>query len=176
VAALPPIKFAAPYIRAAIATLEGQMPEQVAQFNEQEENLVEIEAPATYHFGGTDLLSAFPWPQVEVAAIDGRFGAASYNYSERDYDPTINVVVWLEGVSGEIPELYEKALGIARCVIECLRPKDAFGPETELAEDGAIYWRGDVIPADPTDDNREFRRWRTPVFVQFRLEVVENFE
>lgn len=172
----PPIKFAAPYIRAAIATLQGQMPDQVAQYNAQVENESDIETPATYHFGGTDLLSAFAWPQVEVAAIDGRFGTASYDYSERDYDPTINVVVWLEGVSGEIPVLYEQALGIARCVIECLRVKDAFGPETELAADGAIYWRGDVIPTDPTDDNREFRRWRTPVFVQFKLSLVEKFE
>lgn len=153
------------------------MAEQVAQFNAELENAVDIEAPQTYHFGGTDLLSAHAWPQVEVAAIEGRTGAESQDRLEKDYDLTINVVVWLEGESGEVPALYEQALGIARCVIECLNVADAFGPSTELAEDGgAIYWRGDVVPPDPTAESREFRRWRTPVFVQFRLSLVEKFE
>lgn len=172
--ALPTIDFAAPLIRKAITTLQERMPGQVAAFNTEPGQAVQLAAPATYHFGGNDLLSAFEWPQVEVAAVDGRFGALSLGHVEADHSLKLNVVVWLEGDKGEFSELYEQSLGLARCVIESLTPLKSFGDEVYVPN-GGIYWRADAVPYDLTDDGRDFRRWRTPVLIQFSLELTEAF-
>jgi hypothetical protein len=173
--ALPTIDFAGPVIRAAIASLQAGMPGQVAAFNAEPANLAALEAPTVYHFGGQDVLDAFPFPQVEVFTPSGRTGNWAVQRVEVDHDLRLNVVVWTEGDTGEIPDLAEKALGYARCVIECLAPPDACGPRVELAQENAVVWQIDVIPGDPTADGREFRRWRAPAFIQLGLETVERF-
>jgi hypothetical protein len=171
----PPITFAAPIVRAALATLEAGMPAQVVQFNAEPANTIDLEVPQTYHFGGQDILSAYAFPQVEVAVVDGQLSGWSLGQVDADHGPTCNVVAWLEGEKGEIPELYEQALGLGRCVIECLAQPGAFGANAIPSRTRPAYWRVDTIPADPTSDGREFRRWRTPFFAQFPLDALERF-
>lgn len=176
--ALPTIDFAAPLIRSAIAQLQAAMPGQVALFNAEAANQVDIVAPATYHFGGQDMLNAYAFPQVEVAAVMGDTGQFGINRTEVDHDPRVNVAVWLNGDVGEIPALYEQTLGMVRCVIECLVPRGAFGPEVDIAQQGGVSWRVDVLPFDPTatspQDGRDFQRWLGSGLVQFRLETIEQ--
>lgn len=170
-----PIEFAAPVVRAAIASLQAGMPAQVAQFNAEAENTVDLEAPATYHFGGQDLLSGYAFPQIEVAVVDGQMGPWAVEHVDADHFPTCNVVCWLEGDQGEIPILYEQALGYGRCILECLAQPRAFGGNAQVSERQAVYWRVDTIPADPAADGRTFQKWRTPFFARFPLDAVERF-
>lgn len=169
----PAISFAAPFIRAALATLAADMPAQVDQFNL--EGNVQIEAPASYHFGGTDLLVANAWPQIEVSGVEGRLTGFSLGRVDADHDPTCNVAIWMQGDKGDFSELYEQSIGLARCAIECLVPPGAFGPGVQISQTGGVFWRADALPADPTADGRSFAKWQTPVFLQFQLETVELF-
>lgn len=177
--ALPTIDFAAPLIRAAIATLETSMPGQVAAFNAEPANQVEIEEPQTYHFGGEDLLNAHAFPQIEVAVVAGDTGNFAIDRSEVDHDPRVNVAIWLEGDKGDVSQLYEQMLGLIRCAIECLAPKNAFGPGVELAQQRGISWRADTVPWDPTASSpaqgRDFQKWMASGLIQFRVETVEHF-
>lgn len=177
--ALPQIKFVAPIIRAGIAQMQAHMADQVAAFNAEPANQVALVAPATYHFGGNDLLTAFAFPQVEVAAVTGDTGQWAIGHAEVDHNPRVNIALWLEGDQGEIPALYEQTTGLVRCIIECLSPAGAFGPGVQLAEEQAITWRVDVIPNDPTanspEQGRDFQKWLGSGLIQFRLEDVEQF-
>lgn len=176
---LPSIDFAAPLIRAATASLQTAMAGQVAAFNAEPANTVELAEPGTYHFGGQDLLAAFAFPQVEIAVVSGLTGAFAIGRREVDHDPRLNVAIWLDGEQGEIPTLYEKTLGLTRCVIECLVPPGAFGPGVEIAQQNGITWRIDVIPFDPTAstpaEGRNFQKWLGSGLIQFQLELVEHF-
>lgn len=179
--AVPSIDFVAPLLRAGIATLQRQMPDQVAAFRAEPANQVEVDPPATYHFGGQDLLAAFPFPQVEVAAVAGDTGNWAIQRVSADHDPRVNVAVWVDGADGggDVPTLYEQTLGLARCVIECLAPVGAFGAGVELAQQGGISWRIDVVPFDPTSstpmDGRSFQKWLGSALIQFHLETIEQF-
>lgn len=177
--ALPSIKFAAPIIRAGITTLEAQMPGQVAAFNAEPANTVELDEPQTYHFGGQDLLVSYAYPQIEVGATSGDTGNWAINRSEVDHDVTMNVAVWIQGEIGDVPDLYERVLGTCRCVIECLSPNNAFGPGIEIRQQKGISWRCDVIPWDPTHNSpaqgRDFQKWMGSGLIVFRLEDVEHF-
>lgn len=176
---LPKISFVAPIIRSATAQLETYMPGQVTLFNAEPANQVEIVEPQTYHFGGQDMLSAFAFPQCEIAAVTGDTGEWAIARSEADHDPRVNVALWIEGAEGDIPTLYEQTLGLVRCVIECLNPVGAFGPGVEIAQRQGISWRIDVVPHDPTartpSEGRTFQKWLGSGIVQFRLETVEHF-
>lgn len=169
------ITFAAPVIRAAITSLQNGLPARIAAFNAQAENQVDLVAPAVYHFGGTDTLTAYAFPQVEVAVPSGRTGAWSIGRGQVDHDPVLNVVCWHEVPSGDFATGYELALGMTRCIIETLTRPGAFGADAELGNEGSVFWRTDSIPEDFTDDGREFRRWRVPALIVFRLETVERF-
>lgn len=171
----PVIQFVGPEIRAAIATLKAGMAGHVALFNAEPANTVDIEAPATYHFGIADDLAAHPFPQVEVAAVEGRFGEWTVDRVHADHDPTVNVVVWLQGVTGQIAPIYEQLLGMARTVIELLAEPGAWGPEIELANENGIYWRvSETIPFETDDATREVKKWLAPAFLQFKLEKIER--
>lgn len=174
---MPKIQFVAPDIRAAIASLKAGLPAQVALYNAEPANTLDLVAPAdeAIYFGGNDALAAVGFPAIEVAAMEGRFGNFTVNRLEADHDPTINVVVWQEGTTGDIPTMYELALGYARVVIEVLMRDDAFGPGAEIAQQAGIYWRCDVIPVEPTSETREFRIWRLPMFLRFTIEKVERY-
>lgn len=170
------IKFVPRYIRGAIAALERDMPAQVAAFNLEPDNTVELEVPASYHFGATDRHAAFPFPQVEVAAVQGQTGRFEINRRAVDHDVILNVVVWLEGTTGEVGPVYEQLLGMARCVIEILTPTDAIAAGAEISNERGVYWRvSEAIPLDQDDENRTLQKWRVPVFVQLRIEDVEEF-
>lgn len=179
--ALPTIAFVAPLIRAAETRLQRYMPGQVAAFNAELANTVELDAPATYHFGGNDLLAAFAFPQIEIAAVTGDTGNWAIARTEVDHNPRVNVAVWIDGADGggDIPTLYEKTAGLVRCVIECLAADGAFGAGIELAQEQAIAWRIDTVPFDPTAstpaEGRTFQKWLGSGLVQFRLEDVEHF-
>lgn len=173
------IKFAAPLVRAATATLQAGMPAQVAAFNAEVANLVDIAVPATYHFGGQALLAAYAFPQCEVAAVSGKLGNFTHRQATADHDLMVNVALWVQGDEGDIPTLYEKTLGLVRCAIECLTPDGAFGPGVVLAKDLGISWRCDVVPYDPTASSpaqgRSFQSWLGSGLIQFRVEPVELF-
>jgi hypothetical protein len=177
--ALPTIDFVAPLIRAATATLQRDMPGQVAAFNAEQANTVQIEAPATYHFGAQVLLSAYAFPQCEIAAVAGDTGNFAVGRSEVDHDPRVNVALWVQGDKGDAPELYEQTLGLARCAIECLTPAGAFGPEVEIADGQGIAYRIDGIPFDLTANTpaqgRDFSTWLGSALLQFHLLTVEHF-
>src|SRR4051794_36271159 len=100
-APLPSIQFAAPLIRAATKQLQTYMGDQVAAFNAEPANTVEIDVPQTYHFGGQDLLAAFAYPQIEVGAVAGDTGNFAVNRDEVDHDPVVNIAVWIEGDVGD---------------------------------------------------------------------------
>lgn len=175
---MPGIGFVAPVIRAAIATLQADLAARIAAFNLAAANQVDLASPAVdaYHFGGTDVLTATTFPQIEVGSPQGQFGAWSIDRIEVDHDPVVNVSVWQEGVgAGNVPLAYEASLGYTQCVIETLAPKNAFGPDVEIAQAGGVYWRIDVLPDDPTSEPRDFRVWRVPALIVFRLELVERF-
>lgn len=186
---LPTIQFAAPIIRAALATLRANLPGQVALFNAEPANTVDLAAPAdnggalgdlgvAYVFGAADPLTAYGFPLIEVAVMEGRSGNASIDFMEFDHNPRVNVVCWHEGDRGELATTYEMSLGLARCVIECLIDDDAFGPGLVIRGDdqegGGIFWRADALPADIASDEREFKKWQVPVFLQFEVEAVER--
>lgn len=174
---LPKIEFIAPEIRAAITQLQTYMPGQVEQLND--EGYAQIIAPATFHFGGQDMLNAYEFPQIEVAAVAGDTGNFGIARTEVDHDPKMNIAVWQIGDIGDIPTLYEQTLGMIRCVIECMVPPGAFGAEVEIAQEAGISWRADVIPHDPTattpDKGRDFQKWLGSGLIQFKLEKVEHF-
>jgi hypothetical protein len=173
------IKFAAPLVRAAIATLQAGMAAQVAAFNAEAANLVDVAVPATYHFGGQALLNAYSFPQCEVAAVTGKLGNFPIRQATADHDMQVNVALWVKGDVGDIPTLYEQTLGLTRCAIECLAQPDAFGPSITLAKDLGISWRCDVIPFDPTAhtpaEGRDFQSWLGSGLMQFRCEPIELF-
>jgi hypothetical protein len=174
------IKFAAPLVRAATATLQAEMAAQVAAFNAEPANTVEIEEPATYHFGGQALLNAYAFPQCEVAAVSGKLGNFAIARATADHDLTVNAALWVQGEEGDIPTLYEQTLGLVRCAIECLTPTGAFGPGVELAQDLGVSWRCDVVPYDPTASSpaagRSFQHWLGSGLIQFRVEPIETFQ
>lgn len=167
------LAFVTPVIRKAIAALEENLPERIALFNANPENEVTLIEPVAYEFGAADPLIVFP--TIEVASTQGQTGEWSLDRSEFDHDPVLTVVVWHEGERGELGPTYEMSLGMTQCVIEVLARKDAMSG-VELGNDpGAITWRTEVIPADPAEDGREFRKWQVPVLITFRLELVEQF-
>lgn len=174
--ALPQIAFMPPLIDATILSLQTRMPDQVAAFNANPANPLDITVPATYHFGIADEHSLHPFPQIEVAAVEGRFGRWALNHTAADHDPTLNVVIWLQGVTGQIGPVYRELLGLVQCAIEILAQPGAFGGENELASDNGIYWRlSELIPLETDDPERQVRTWLVPAFLQCRLEVVEQF-
>jgi len=177
--ALPSIKFVAPLVRAALATLAADMPAQVTAYNAQAENLLDIVAPASYWFGANDLLSSAAFPQIEVAAVNGDLGNFTVGRATADHDLRVNVALWLQGATGDVPALYEQTVGLIRCVIECLVPVGAFGPGVQLANDLGVSWRCDVIPADLTAakpvDGRPIENWLGSGLLQFRVEPLETF-
>lgn len=189
------LEWVAPIIRTALATLEDKLPDQIAAYNAESENLIDLVVPAAsftgyvsgggYVFGADDPLGVNGFPVIEAAITSGSGGPASVGLggegSEFDHLPTLNVVVWHEGDRGELPTTYEMSLGLARCVMECLLPNGALGGNVSPTIDAqsgrlAFNWRSEAIPADPTDDNREFRKWRVPVFIQLGLEHIDQFQ
>lgn len=173
--AVPAIQFVGPEIRAALATLEAGFPGQVAVFNAEAGHQVSLEAPRTYHFGIADDHAAHPFPQVEVAAVEGRFGEWTVDRVHADHDPVVNVVIWLQGVTGLIAPIYEQLLGMARCTIELLADPGAWGPEIEIANENGVYWRvSETIPLEMDEATREVKKWLAPAFLQFRLEKIER--
>lgn len=168
------ISFAAPLIRTAIQTLQDGLPAQIAAFNAEGDNTVSLVEPAEYVFGAADPLVIGTGPVVEVAAVQGSTGRFDLDRGEFDHDPRVTVCIWHEGEAGDLSRTYEASLGLARCVLETLVVAGAFGDEVEVANEGGVEWRTDAIGVDPTDDAREFRRWRVPVLLVFRLESVER--
>lgn len=160
-------------ILAATASLQAGMPAQVAAFNADPLNPTDIDVPQTYHFGGEFELANFAWPQVEVAVGDGRLQNFPTGNVGADHFPSCGVAIWLEGETGEIKTLYQQVLGLRHCALQILTKTGAFGAGVQIDRVRGVFWRADVVPADP--QNRDFERWRTPLFLQFALETVETF-
>jgi hypothetical protein len=173
------IKFAPSIIRAAIASLESEFADHVAVFNAEPENLVDLDVPAAYVFGADDVMDAFPI--IEVSILRGTIGPFSVGQAgvgDADHTPRLQVIVWLQGVTGEVPALYEAGLGYARCVIEILTVDGALGPEAEVSgtrEDAIDYSVEGPISTDPAEVAREFRKWKIPVVIDFVVEAVDHW-
>lgn len=173
------IDFAAPIIRAALASLEANLPAHVAVFNAEPANEVALEVPVEYVFGATDVMVAYPL--VEANVVVGRIGPFAVGGEagppEADHDPILNVIVWTLGVTGEVPAMYEAALGYIRVVVEILTRDGALGVNAEVSGgEEAITYDVNVIPADPAGTDRELRKWRVPAAVAFRVEAVERWQ
>lgn len=173
------IRFVAPIIRAALASLEAEMPAHVAAFNAESENGVALDVPAAYVFGATDVMDAFPI--IEAAILRGTMGPFSVGTAgvgDADSTPTLQVIVWLQGLTGEVPSLYEAGLGYARCVIEILTVDEALGDYAEVSgtmSDAISYSVEGPLPASPADTEREFQKWKIPVVVEFVVEAVDHW-
>jgi hypothetical protein len=168
--------FAAPLIRTTITRLQADLDDAIAAFNAQPENTVDLVMPVQFAFGAADPLILVAGPVVEVSVPSGTSGDYDIGNSEFDHDLRLNVCVWHEGDRGELPTTYEMSLGLARCIVEVLTQDAAMGAEVDIAGQNGWRWRADVIPEDPSDDGREFRKWRVPVLVEFTLETVERFQ
>lgn len=173
------IAFVAPIIRAAMARLQDDLATAIANFNGEAANTVDLTLPTEIIFGAKAIHAA-GYPYIEVAALSGQIGTFAIGEadqaSEADSDPRVQVIVWVEGSSGEVPELYEAALGYARVVIEILSQDDAFGSENEIAnEPDAITWRVDPVIGEIDEETREVRRWKLPASVSFAVETVERW-
>lgn len=170
------ITFVAPMIRAAMASLEAELPAHVAAFNAEGASAVDLETPAEYVFGANDPKTAYP--SVEVFVLEGTLGPFSLGQAgvgEADHDPQLVVTVWIMGDDGEVPRLYEQALGYARVVIEVISEDGKLGPDAEVsAGEDAIAYR--VMPGELVEEERNLRRWRVPVVIRFRLEAVERWQ
>lgn len=175
----PTMEGIAPVIRAALETLERDFPAHVAVFNAEPANLVDLAVPGRYVFGADPVMDLYPI--VEVSSLEGTFGPFSVGDAGEagDFDstPQLNVVVWLQGATGEVPELYEAGLGYVRCVVQILCQRGALGDNAEVSGEvpDAIRWSVDVIPGGPADVERELRRWKLPCQVSFRIEAVETW-
>ncbi len=172
---MPTLTGDAPILRAALATLQTQLPDRIAVFNGESANTVDLEPVQTFHFGPTDQLASFPFSQVEVMAAQGSTGEFSVDRVEFDSDLAVDVVLWQERTDGEVQAGYEAALGYKRCLLETLIPTGAFGQEAELAQSNGVVWRIDMLPFEPTAEGRQIRKWRIPVLCRFRLETVDRF-
>jgi hypothetical protein len=162
-----------PLITTAIASMKNGMPSAVAAFNAEAGHGVQLVAPddASYFAGASDALVAESFPAVEVYVAQGSLGPFDIHRAHADIDDRVTVVIWAEGGNGEIPELYEQAVGLGRCTIEVLAQDSAFGPDVEIANQrGALTYSYSIVPADP--NNRSIDRWRTAVVLQFMVEDV----
>lgn len=178
------ITFVAPIIRAAIASLQADLPAAIAAFNAEGNVQVAVPDAAVddqhrygpgYAFGAADPLILTDGPVVEVSSPSGMSDGFGIGRAEWDHNPRLNVCVWHEGDRGQLDTTYEMSLGLARCVIEVLSAPESLGGEVEVPNGtGALAWRADVIPEDPTVEGRDFRKWRCPVLLQFALETVER--
>lgn len=174
------ISFVAPIIRTALATLEEEMAEHVAAFNAEGENEVELEVPVDYVFGATEVMDAYPL--IEASILRGQMGPFSVGdagVGDADSTPVLQVIVWLQGVTGEVPPLYEAGLGYARCVIEILTVDGALGPDAEVSgtrDDAISYSVEGPLPVDPADVARELRKWKIPIVIDFVVEAVDRWQ
>lgn len=172
----------APIIRAALASFEAEFPSHVAVFNAEPANAgAQLEDPKEYAFGAADPLGALGYPVVEVSSLEGSLGPFSTGtggVGDADSDPRLNVVVWLEGSTGEVRDLYEKGLGYIRCVIEIGCEEGALGDNAEVSgsQERAIEWSIDPIPGGPANVDRELRRWKLPCAVSFAIEAIERWQ
>jgi hypothetical protein len=169
------ITFVAPIIRQAIATLEADLPAAIVAFNAEAN--VQLTMPTSFEFGAADPLILTEGPVIEVSVPSGQSDGFSIGHAEWDHNPRLNVCVWHEGDRGQLATTYEMSLGLARCVIEVLSRDAALGDQVDVPKaTGALTWRADVIPEDPTAEGRDFRKWRVPVLLQFALETVERVQ
>lgn len=187
--AVQSIKFVAPIIRAALASLEAGWAAQIAAFNAEPANLVDLEAPPAslpgfaagggYVFGADPVPIAFPYVEASIMrGTMGPFSVGTAGVGDADSTPTLQVIVWLEGLTGEIPPLYEAGIGYARIVIELLTVDGAIGEIAEVSgtrEDAITYSIEGPLPVNPEEENREFRKWRIPVVVSFAVEAVDSW-
>lgn len=173
------IRFVAPIIRAALTSLETEFAAHAAAFNAETENAVELGTPARYVFGADDVMDAFPIVEASILrGTLGPFSVGTAGVGDADSTPTLQVVVWLEGVTGEVPKLYEAGLGYARCVIEILTVDGALGDYAEVSgtrQDAIVYSVEGPLPASPESTEREFQKWRIPVVVNFAVEAVDRW-
>lgn len=167
-----PVKHVLPAVQAAITTLKSQLPGHVAAYN-AEAHPIALTAPddARYYTVGTDTLIEGGFPAVEVYTNRGSLGPFAVNRVAADMDELLQVYLWLERDRGEIAELYEEAAGLTRCVLEVLVQHGAFGPGAEIADEpGAVTYEYTIGPNNP--ESRDFDRWRTVVWLTFKLEDV----
>lgn len=164
----------APYIRAALASLQvvgaHGLAAKIATYNANVANVYDLDpvVAEAFYFGGND--AHYVFPAVEVAVPEGALGRFSLSKADAEQSLSIAVTVWLEGATGEIPELHEKVLGYGLCVSQSLLHDDAFGPGVEVSEVRSLY---PMIPTGSVNpETRSFDRWKTLAAMEFMLHDV----
>ena len=167
------LKHIAPTIRQTITSLKAGMGARVAVFNAETENEVTLVAPVddSYIFGGDDQLERHTFPVIEVYISQGELGQADIERAEQNVDDRLVVTVWCEGTTGEVPEVYETAVGYGRCILEVLLQTGAFGSAAIADQPGAVSYQYMTIPTAPAED-RSFDQFRTAGVFSFALEDV----
>lgn len=161
----------APIIRSTIASLQTGMAAQIAAFNNDSANSVQLDAPATYLFGITDVRSAVQMPLVEVVIRDWTMDIVDIGLN-MDVDPELIVICWQEGASGDVPEAYEASMGLSKCALEVLMQDNAFGPTVGRLDsrDGArTVGACRMFPADLSSDRRTVTKWHVGTELRFTL-------
>jgi hypothetical protein len=160
-----------PVVATTLASLQDEasgLPAAIADYNAEDGHNYELEVPSeqAYYPGGDDTGAIVPW--VEVAVGTGRIANFSLQQLSADLAADLSVALWLEGATGEIPEIYERALGYGRVLAEVLMVPDACGPLD-------VETMSFLFPAIPIGDfnpqTRTFDRWRTAAIVELTLEA-----
>lgn len=165
------MRFVAPILKAAIASLQAGLDDRIAVFNAEAGNPTLVVPDAgSYAFGGRDDWSVYP--AVEVGAGHVQYGNLSLAQVDADVSLPVVVGVWLEGGTGEIEELYEQALGYGRVVTEVLIEPDAFGAGLVLDAErlDSIDWLFPTIPVGQPDEGRRFQKWKTAAIGTFQID------
>lgn len=147
------------------------MPGQVAAFNNDLANTVEIDPPQQYAFGATHPKSAALFPLVEVAIRDWTMDIIDIG-GGMDVAPEVIVICWQQGPEVDLEALYEASMGLAKCALEVLLADNAFGPTVGRLDgrDGArIAGSARALPADLAADGRSFTKWNVPTELRFTL-------
>jgi hypothetical protein len=163
-----------PLLRTVKAALIAGLPARITAYNADSANLLDITTPdaGSYYLGGSDLLEANGFPAIEIYIGRGALGRRDVGNVEIDDDPVLVVVVWAEGVTGEIEDLYETVTGLGQCVLGVLLARGAFGTTADLKnQPNAVTYDYAIAPADPTAKDRPVEKWRTAGLLQFMLEA-----
>lgn len=162
----------APFIRSAIASLKAGLPAAIATYNGEAENTYDLDVPdvADFWFGGNDALTVFP--AVEVSVPTGTESNFAIGQEDADASPHLVVAIWIEGETGDVPEIYEKALGYGRVAGEVLTKPDAFGPQVVIKEGSEVRFTFPTVPVGPSynAEARRFDKWRTAAVIEVDLD------
>lgn len=169
------VRLGRPLVDQVVAALEAQLPAQLDAFNAEAGHNVTLAHPTAYIAGAQVPLGSTGFPVIEVAAKQGTTGAFTIDRLAFDHDVSLQVIAWHEGEAADLALTYEASLGYLSCCAAVLLPTGQIAVGVEVANDNGFFWRIDALPTD-TGETERSQRMRVPLFMQLRLEVVEQFD